>query len=76
MLVLAAALIAASPLAPAPAANCPRTASHYAWDRDRQMKPRKLTELPSAQGYMAVYRTVAGCEVPMTVIEYRRGTRR
>ncbi|HKX92333.1 MAG TPA: hypothetical protein VJM15_07915 [Sphingomicrobium sp.] len=75
MLVLAAALIAASPPV-APIANCPMTTRHHAWQRDQQVRPRKLTELPPAQGYMAVYRTVAGCEVPMTVIEYRRGTRR
>jgi hypothetical protein len=34
---------------------------------------RKLDELPDATGYMAVYRTVDGCEVPMTVVEYRQG---
>ncbi len=62
-----------------PAANCPRTASHFAGKgslyRGDQVTPRKLSELPPAIGYMAVYRTVNGCEVPMTIVEYRTGRR-
>jgi hypothetical protein len=75
MLLFAAALTAAAPLAP-PQANCPRTTSHYAWRRDQKVEPRKLTELPSAEGYMAVYRLIGGCEAPLTMIEYRRGAKR
>jgi hypothetical protein len=41
--------------------------------RGDRIAPRKLTELPPAIGYMAVYRTINGCEVPMTVVEYRTG---
>ena len=43
--------------------------------REAPVKPQKLNELPAAQGYMAVYRTIEGCEVPMTVTEYRTGRR-
>ena len=58
-------------------ANCPRTTSHYAGQgsafRGDRVAPKNLGELPPATGYMAVYRTVNGCEVPMTVVEYRTG---
>lgn len=43
-----------------------------AW-RGENPPPRKLTELPPAESYKAVYRTVDGCEEPMTVAEYQRG---
>ena len=75
-------------LAPAPAvlrpnlptaSDCPRTTSHYAnkgsMYRGDRVAPNKLAELPPATGYMAVYRTVNGCEVPMTIVEYRTGRR-
>lgn len=68
-----------TPQAPA-GANCPRTVSHYAGQgslyRGGPIAPKKLSELPPAIGYMAVYRTVNGCEAPMTVVEYRTGRRR
>lgn len=55
--------------------ECRKPASHdadarSAW-RGEPVKPRKLAELPPAVSYMAVYRMVNGCEVPMTVTEYR-----
>jgi hypothetical protein len=78
MLLFAAAMIAAAPLAP-PASGtttCPRTTQYYAWQRGKSVKPQKLNELPPARGYMAVYRHVGGCEMPMTVTEYRQGGRR
>ena len=80
----AAAPAARTPSAPNPlhsqeADNCPRTVSHYAGKdsmfRGAPLAPKKLTELPPAVGYMAVYRTVNGCEVPMTIVEYRTGRR-
>ena len=76
-MLLFAAAIAAAPLGlPATSgANCPRTTSVYAWQRGKSVKPQKLNELPPARGYMAVYRRVGGCEVPMTVTEYRQGRR-
>ena len=56
---------------------CPRTGSYAAGDgavhRGTPPSVRKLTQLPPAIGYMAVYRTVNGCEFPMTVTEYRGG---
>ena len=63
-----------------PGANCPRT-THYLADnagvyRGPGLAPRKLTELPPATAYMAVYRVVAGCEVPLTMTEYRNPRRR
>ena len=80
----AAAPAAQLPSAPNPlhsheADNCPPTVSHYAGSgsmyRGAPLAPKKLTELPPAVGYMAVYRTVNGCEVPMTIVEYRTGRR-
>jgi hypothetical protein len=86
----AALLTQASYAAPAPPAapavakpqpfahrECRRTTSYNAdsaW-RDGELKPRKLTELPPATTYMAVYRTVNGCEKPLTMTEYRRSAR-
>ena len=56
--------------------NCRKTTSYHAeigsW-RGGNVAPRKLTELPPAEGYKAVYRTANGCEEPMTVAEYQRG---
>ena len=75
------AAVASSPNSPsffvAPGSNCRRTTSHHAdqssaW-RDEPVTPKKLTELPPAESYKAVYRTVNGCEEPMTVAEYQRG---
>lgn len=72
----APASAAAAPLA-APAAHCPRTTSHHAFDRGKldrgkSVKPRKLGELPPANQYAAVYRLVRGCEVPL-VVRYNIG---
>ena len=60
--------------------NCRNTTSHHAeqgsaW-RGQPVAPRKLTDLPPAESYKAVYRTVNGCEEPMTVAEYQRGVLR
>ena len=67
------------PLAEQNPANCPRTTSYFAGTgsiyRGDSVPPKKLTELPPAVGYMAVYRTEDGCEVPMTIVEYRTGRR-
>jgi len=75
-MLLFAAVMAAAPLGLPSNATCPRTTSVYAWQRGKSLKPQKLTELPDAKGYMAVYRRVGGCEMPMTVSEYRQGGRR
>ena len=57
--------------------KCRKTTSYRAdlgsaWRGD-PVTPRKLTELPPAESYKAVYRTVNGCEEPMTVAGYQRG---
>ena len=67
---------AARPIA-ATGSNCRKTTSYRAelgsaWRGD-PVAPRKLTDLPAAESYKAVYRTVDGCEEPMTVAEYQRG---
>lgn len=81
MSVPAIAADAPNPLRSKPSgANCPRTTSYLADKtgiyRGPGIAPKKLTELPPATAYMAVYRVVAGCEVPMTVTEYRNPRRR
>ena len=48
-------------------ADCPQTIRHDAWDRSKPMTPRKLTELPEANAYAAVYRVIDGCEEPVMV---------
>jgi hypothetical protein len=44
--------------------------------KDQRLEPRKLTELPPADTYMAVFRHVGGCEAPLTMTEYRNPRRR
>lgn len=68
---------AVEPAQAAPNSECRKPTSYkaeseLAW-RERPPVLKKLHELPPAQGYMAVYRSVDGCEVPMTVVEYRSG---
>jgi len=77
--VSAPAAPAKSPLA-SPASHCPRTTAYQAFDRGKfdrgkAVKPQKLTELPPANHYAAVYRLINGCEVPL-VVRYNVGGRR
>lgn len=44
--------------------------------RDQRLQPRKLTELPPATSYMAVFRHIGGCEAPLTMSDYRNPRRR
>ncbi len=79
MLLLAFALSAAAHSTPPTpfarkAPHCPQTTSVHAWSRDKKVAPRKLNELPPANAYSAVYRTVGGCEVPV-VVRYGVGGR-
>ena len=86
LLSLSAPAFAAGPLAArqpplgTPSTSCPKTTSYLADKsglyRGEPLMPRKLTELPPATGYMAVYRVINGCEAPLTMVEYRRGVRR
>jgi hypothetical protein len=61
-------------------ANCPKTTTYPAGrgavDRSSGLRPRKLTELPPARAYMAVYRQLSGCEMPLTMVDYRNPPRR
>ena len=60
--------------------ECPRTGSYLADQsgtyRGQPLTPRKLTELPPAITYMAVYRHIGECEYPLTMVEYRNPRRR
>jgi hypothetical protein len=64
-------LVVHSPQKPAELAqsndNCPRTTSVYAWDRGKQVTPRRLTDLPDANVYASVLRHIGRCEVPVVV---------
>jgi hypothetical protein len=59
------------------ATDCRQTTSYVAGQgspgiyRGRRLAPQKLTELPPATAYMAVYRRIGGCEAPLTMVEYR-----
>ena len=57
-----------------PAADCPQTTAHHAFDPKQPLKPRKLAELPPANAYSAVLRHDGKCEVPV-VIKYGVGER-
>ena len=63
-----------------PAKQCPRTTAYVADQtgtyRGQPLTPRKLTELPPAITYMAVYRHIGDCEDPLTMVEYRNPRRR
>jgi hypothetical protein len=76
----AASLDGARTPAASPASNCPRTTSYQADNsglyRGQRLTPRKLTELPPATTYMAVYRHIGDCEAPLTLTEYRNPRRR
>jgi hypothetical protein len=48
-------------------AECPQTTSYYAWRSGKSVRPQKLTELPDANAYRAVYRHIGRCEVPVVV---------
>jgi hypothetical protein len=81
-LTLSAPALAAAPGGPAGKATpvCRQTRPHVAdasgLYHGKPLTPHKLTELPPAKGYMAVYRRIDGCEYPMTMVEYRSGQRR
>ena len=80
-LILSGPAVAAGPMqSKSQAANCPQTSSYLADQsgmyRGKPVSPKKLTELPQAQGYMAVLRRINGCEAPLTMVEYRNPRRR
>jgi hypothetical protein len=63
-----------------PDSQCPRTTSYLADQigsyRGQPLTPKKLTELPPATTYMAVFRHVGPCEAPLTMSDYRNPRRR
>ena len=67
--------LAAKPLADTNAAQKCRRADLQRAEEAGKPEFRRLDQLPDATEYMAVYRTVNGCEEPMTVTEYRTGRR-
>ena len=77
-LLLNTVSVSAEPLAPvgkSSAKKCLGVTSHFAREgsmyRGQPAKPRKLTELPPADTYAAVYRIVDGCPVPVMYREVR-----
>ena len=56
------------------AAECPETTNYYAYRDGKPLSPRKLTELPPANAYLAVYRHIGHCEAPI-VVKYGVGRR-
>ena len=63
-----------TPATALPGQKCRRPDVHQA-QRDGPPQFKRLDELPDATAYMAVYRTVDGCEEPLTVADYRTGRR-
>ena len=55
-------------------AKCPQVAPHWADRKGEPLRPRKLTELPSANLYAAVYHHVGPCNVPI-VVKYGVGAK-
>jgi hypothetical protein len=87
MLLFSVAFMGASaavaPALPAPSADgsstCPHTTRYLADKsglyRGAPLAPKKLTELPPATTYMAVYRHIGLCEAPLTLSNYRNPRR-
>jgi len=48
-------------------ARCPATSRFEASRRGKAPKAQRLTELPDADLYKAVYRRIGGCEAPIIV---------
>ena len=61
------------------AGECSRTTSYFAGSgsiyQGAPLTPQRLAELPPATAYMAVVRKIDGCEIPLTMTEYRSGHR-
>ena len=82
LLMLAVSMSAGAVAAPdkSTSATCQQTRAYLAAQtglyRGKPLTPRKLTELPPATTYMAVYRHIGGCEAPLTMVEYRNPRRR
>lgn len=55
--------------------TCPAISRFHAMKPGTGVKAQKLGELPPADHYKAVYRTVRGCEVPI-IADFRPGSAR
>jgi hypothetical protein len=72
---LLAAAASAQPIGDMPVVNpnagqpttCPATSRYEASRRGKTPKAQKLTELPDADVYRAVYRRIGKCEAPIIV---------
>ena len=85
-ILLASLIVAAAPASaavrmvepPATAAasktNCPKAAQYQAWKEKGKLAPMKLGDLPAANAFKAVLRTVDGCNVPV-IVKYGIGGR-
>ena len=80
MLLFAVAFLAAAPAPAEPVrdmptinpkanqpASCPATSRYEASRRGKTPRAQKLTELPDADVYRAVYRHIGRCEAPIIV---------
>ena len=47
--------------------NCPATSRYEASRKGKTLQARKLSELPDADMYLAVYRKIDRCEAPIIV---------
>ena len=82
LLVLAALIAAPQPVGDMPAFNpkagqpssCPATSRYEATGRDKKPRAQRLDELPDADLYLAVYRHIGRCEVPI-IVKYGVGRR-
>ena len=79
ILTIGIPLLAAGPppANPGTAANCSRTTSYLAgqngsFPKGQAIRPQKLNELPPGTAFMAVYRHIGDCEVPLTMSDYRK----
>ena len=55
--------------------KCKQTGAHYyAYREGEPLKPKKLTELPPANAYIAIVRNDGRCEVPV-IVRYNMGGR-
>ena len=74
-----AAALQNTPVAKEPAleavAKCKQAGAHYYAYRDgKPLQPRKLTELPPANAYIAIVRNDGRCEIPV-IVRYNMGGR-
>ncbi len=87
MLLLVATLLAAASASTTPArdmpvinpkahqpAGCPATSRYEANAGGKAPGAHKLNQLPAAEAYRAVYRRIAGCEIPV-IVRYGVGAR-